>query len=1158
MRFLTNVYIDGVLGIGTVTPSAAFEVVGTVKLASLANSAQSRILVSDNVGNIAYRNISDFITSITNNLSSSANVMSSTVNGVNSTASIVNSLSINYASGNLSITVNGVNSLPLSLPGSTDNLLSVTARGNETSYALITPSIVTKSNLNTAFQESRTASNNIRWAWIHRTIATGSIGEDLELNAYSDSGVPSSVMYWNRNNGNVGIGNTNPTTKLEVTGTTKTTNLQITNGAANLYLAQSDASGNVTWVSPSSVVPATPSLQAVTTAGATTNIRTSFTGGIIIDGGNTASYTGGQRIGLFSGYSSPISGKLLFGDGSGWKFNIGTGTPASNTDLFTILDTGNVGIGNNAPTNKLDVNGVINAVTGYRLNNTATTGTYLRGNGTNFVQSTIQLSDLPAGITANNWSLTGNSGTTVGTNFIGTTDVQDLVFRTNSTERVRIFSNGNIAIGGVSEYGKLRIGGSTKIDGKLYVDGNELLFGNSGNTGGQIIRMYAAVNNPATTYYYSGGVYKGEFGMTNGDLVFNPTNSTVFYIAGSPKMYIANNGNIGIGTITPSAKLDINGDLKVVDKFVIGSSNFNLNIGKTIPAAYPELNYNAEFTGGAAYTYTYKATDVASRILFTSTGFQFATAPNGTAGTNVTFNTLATFHNNGSIGIGTTTPNSSVKLDIGGKVNINTGTATGSTLYVDCSGTSGTDNTRGLYINSNGVNSGFYVNASHNTLTNPRTVAGGFPSPLWAGLLTLTSDNNTTAYGHLMIGGLTDTTKRARWGLETSNNFMYFNTSAGGYSIPTLFQTSRMGVGKISSSVGVVTATMTVISYNDGVSAGNTSASNALDVYNSNDTLLFRVRDDGNVGINQSTPSSLLHIKGRTTSTGNRLLRIDNNANQVQMLVDDYGSFVVGSNNPLNRFSYQQLYYNTGTASQSGTTVTGIGTTFNSNMVGMQFIFGNGSTSVITAYNSPTSLTVADSATNSSQIYNIEMPILQGNSSGRIGINIVSATTALHVKPLLGDSPLRVEGLANNTSTLNSSILITDANGVITKATVKNLTAQNNRFSDYTRTATNYTVVDGDVVIAVENEGTGVTISLPSASSSANRIITVKRVRKAAGALSTGTVTITPATNATSQAGNIELTDGTFAASSTLAAHGVYGSCLTYLSNGSEWEIIGF
>jgi hypothetical protein len=45
------------------------------------------------------------------------------------------------------------------------------------------------------------------------------------------------------------------------------------------------------------------------------------------------------------------------------------------------------------------------------------------------------------------WSLAGNAGTTAGTNFIGTTDTQDLVVKTNGVEVGRFGQQGNIAFG---------------------------------------------------------------------------------------------------------------------------------------------------------------------------------------------------------------------------------------------------------------------------------------------------------------------------------------------------------------------------------------------------------------------------------------------------------------------------------------------------------------------------------------------------------------------------------------------------------------------------------------------------------------------------------------------------------------------------------------
>lgn len=50
-------------------------------------------------------------------------------------------------------------------------------------------------------------------------------------------------------------------------------------------------------------------------------------------------------------------------------------------------------------------------------------------------------------ISSDYWSLTGNSGTTVGTNFIGTTDSEDFAFYTDDTERMRFTSDGQGLVG---------------------------------------------------------------------------------------------------------------------------------------------------------------------------------------------------------------------------------------------------------------------------------------------------------------------------------------------------------------------------------------------------------------------------------------------------------------------------------------------------------------------------------------------------------------------------------------------------------------------------------------------------------------------------------------------------------------------------------------
>ncbi len=62
------------------------------------------------------------------------------------------------------------------------------------------------------------------------------------------------------------------------------------------------------------------------------------------------------------------------------------------------------------------------------------------------------------------WELTGNSGTTAGTNFIGTTDAVDWVIKTNNTERGRVYSTGELLFQGTYASGSaINSGAGTRM-----------------------------------------------------------------------------------------------------------------------------------------------------------------------------------------------------------------------------------------------------------------------------------------------------------------------------------------------------------------------------------------------------------------------------------------------------------------------------------------------------------------------------------------------------------------------------------------------------------------------------------------------------------------------------------------------------------------------
>jgi len=96
---------------------------------------------------------------------------------------------------------------------------------------------------------------------------------------------------------------------------------------------------------------------------------------------------------------------------------------------------------------------------------------------------------------------------------------------------------------------------------------------------------------------------------------------------------------------------------------IIGGNTVNMYLGKSAYNEYPEINYNAKFTG-TAYSYVYNITDVSSRILFGATGLDFYTASSGSANSAVSFVKNMSIHVNGNTGIGTGVPNASAQLDV--------------------------------------------------------------------------------------------------------------------------------------------------------------------------------------------------------------------------------------------------------------------------------------------------------------------------------------------------------------------------------------------------------------------------------------------------------------------------------------------------------------
>jgi hypothetical protein len=102
---------------------------------------------------------------------------------------------------------------------------------------------------------------------------------------------------------------------------------------------------------------------------------------------------------------------------------------SSGTNILYARNDGNIGIGNATPSYLLDVSGT-GAFYSLRISSGAISGYVLTSDASGNARWQAAASS--------GWGLTGNAGTNPLTQFIGTTDNQDLVFRTNNIEKMRL------------------------------------------------------------------------------------------------------------------------------------------------------------------------------------------------------------------------------------------------------------------------------------------------------------------------------------------------------------------------------------------------------------------------------------------------------------------------------------------------------------------------------------------------------------------------------------------------------------------------------------------------------------------------------------------------------------------------------------------------
>eukprot|EP01136_Pigoraptor_vietnamica_P036363 Opistho-1_new@102836 len=180
-------------------------------------------------------------------------------------------------------------------------------------------------------------------------------------------------------------------------------------------------------------------------------LSTNLTGGknIAIGYNNLINSKGDDNIaiGYYAGADlTADSGNFIVGTSTNVPNNTGSNQMNIKNTIFGLdmngtlaAPAGSIGINVSAPTNTLHVKATANPLRLEGLQTGSNTDKVVVAD-VNGVLKSVDASSL----TANAWSLLGNAGTTAGTNFLGTTDSQDLIFKTNNLERLRITQTGRL------------------------------------------------------------------------------------------------------------------------------------------------------------------------------------------------------------------------------------------------------------------------------------------------------------------------------------------------------------------------------------------------------------------------------------------------------------------------------------------------------------------------------------------------------------------------------------------------------------------------------------------------------------------------------------------------------------------------------------------
>jgi hypothetical protein len=520
--------------------------------------------------------------------------------------------------------------------------------------------------------------------------------------------------------GNVGIGTTTPQEMLHVVGN------GLFNGSINMDSNKITSLANGT------------SVQDAVTLGQLQSVNNTVSGDYV-------PYTG-------------ATSNLVLGDNN---FSVG------GSDLFVDGDGGNVGIGTGSPSKTLDVSG-----TGQ------VSGEFFMGGGHDTYGGSSRYRD--------DLKLAFGTGRDYTMGYVSSDDTFQIVDGNALGTNVgfAIASGGNVGIGTASPEHELDImkdgGADLRIRGISSTNTSRMLIGaTSAREWGVIARPHNTYGNSLYDLEIS---YEGA--ASGGNILLNPTA-----------------GNVGIGTTSPSEKLEVNGTAQV--------------------------NTLALPTGGLI---TYQGYN----IIAEGSGMRYASGHNTRPikfyiGDGVSGSEEMRIDTDGNVGIGTSTP--SYKLDVAGTINAYDVLINGSTISASGLGA----------VTGSGT---------------------AWRIPMWNGSTSLNNSNIYQSGNNIGIGTSTPSSKIHinNSGLGYVDSSLLIG-GANGESVSALIELSRGSTGRLSGvryQTDDVDDWFTGTYYNGGAGQSNFGIGTGWNIL---DQKLI-IDSEGNVGINNTSPTETLEVNG--------------------------------------------------------------------------------------------------------------------------------------------------------------------------------------------------------------------------------------------------------------------------------------------------------